>query len=198
MPDTVLPCFRYNPEWRVLICCEHRLAIPPAGLSIHLYSYHQIKEPFRGKIVEHLQNNYNIAEPQDVLVPPSYTPAIDGLELQQGFLCTLPDCNEPDQFRTLNLLNAQKHRGTVHRVSYRDLLYGIARVHLQAIFKHQPYARRFFVTSDAPLDTSALISRPVVHGQGISINPRLTPRPAFTPHSAAATPQFLTLPLTPP
>lgn len=125
---------------------EHQSAVALGELSSHLYTQHRLLDPRRKQLCHQLITAHNLCDADAVRQPPDGIAAIDGLKLQPGFHCILPQCDRPQGFRSLNLSRACRHRGKVHGVSHQGAEFGIQRVYLQTLFKRRGLLQWFIVT----------------------------------------------------
>jgi Orsellinic acid/F9775 biosynthesis cluster protein D len=82
----------YNAEFQVLICREHRCAIPPNFIERHFRREHKnIPLQIRQKIVQH-SRTLETCDPNDVTTPMETVAPINGLKSQRGFQCMFDGC----------------------------------------------------------------------------------------------------------
>jgi len=82
----------YNPEHKVLICRQHKTAIPPHFVERHLRGDHsQLALETRKEITEYAAG-LNLIEPGQATVFQEKRAPIHGLVIVDGFRCSVPDC----------------------------------------------------------------------------------------------------------
>jgi hypothetical protein len=80
----------YNENYRVIICRDCKYAIQKNALGSHLLR-HKIYRSERQHLLTAI-SQLDLLEPEDVLIPPGQSPAVDGLPVISGYKCTANGC----------------------------------------------------------------------------------------------------------
>jgi hypothetical protein len=84
----------YNEDYKVLICRQHKHAVPPDWILRHFRDMHQsVPLETREAIVEYSESLHLLA-PNDVVIPTELSHSIQGLEIRQGYQCQYYGCLE--------------------------------------------------------------------------------------------------------
>jgi len=82
----------YNDEYQVLICRQHKHAIPLKSIEKHFRDkHHGITLSARHEIMDYA-TSVLLHEPKDVVIPLEIIAPIHGLEIQRGYACGFDGC----------------------------------------------------------------------------------------------------------
>jgi Orsellinic acid/F9775 biosynthesis cluster protein D len=92
IPSIMNSYVNYNSEYRILICRQHKHAIPFKSIRKHFqYKHEGIPLSARQEILDYA-SSVLLDEPQDVIIPLEIIPPIHGLEIQKGYECSFGGC----------------------------------------------------------------------------------------------------------
>jgi hypothetical protein len=84
----------YNAQYKVLICRQHKYAIPPDYITRHFRESHQgIPLATRQGIVDY-SKTLDLAAVEEVATPPDQVEPVHGLNITDGFQCEFDECSE--------------------------------------------------------------------------------------------------------
>jgi hypothetical protein len=101
----------YNATYRILICRECQYAIQKSAISSHLLRHKIYREERQALLL--FTDKLQLLQPEDVPLPASGTPAIDGLPIISGYRCiSSPDCKS----LCASLKRMKRHQRENHNV----------------------------------------------------------------------------------
>jgi hypothetical protein len=84
----------YNAPYKVLICRQHKYAVPPDAILRHFRDcHHGIPLPTRQAIFNY-SRTLDLAAPEDIVIPQDAVERIKELGITEGFQCVYNDCSE--------------------------------------------------------------------------------------------------------
>lgn len=121
----------YNATYRILICRECQYAIQKSAISSHLLR-HKIYREERQALLS-FANGLDLFEPEQVPVPVSGTPAVDGLPVISGYRCISSSDYEG---LCASLKRMKRHQSDFHSVNDLSNVHAFARpAQLQTFFR---------------------------------------------------------------
>src|SRR5579859_2890095 len=92
IPSIMTSYVDYNEEYRILICCQHKYAIPFKSIGKHFHNkHHGIPLSARQEILQYA-SSVMLYEPKDVVTSLEIIAPIHGLEIQRGYICSFDGC----------------------------------------------------------------------------------------------------------
>jgi hypothetical protein len=82
----------YNKEYQVLICRQHKYAIPLKSIEQHFRDKHTGMPLIARQEIQELANTLALCEPKKVIISTERVGPIHGLEVQKGFQCNFDGC----------------------------------------------------------------------------------------------------------
>ena len=82
----------YNAEHKVLICREHKTAMPPRFIERHLHSEHIMLSLETRKAITEYAAGLDLVEPAQATIFLEKTAPIPGLAILEGLRCSAPGC----------------------------------------------------------------------------------------------------------
>jgi hypothetical protein len=131
----------YNPTYRILICRECQYAIQKSAVSSH-FLRHKIYREERQRLLAY-STGLDLPEPDHVDTPGPGTPAIDGLPLIAGYVCTSDACGK----LYASLKRMKKHWSEMHGDGSGSELLFMRPVVMQTFFRGTKI-RYFEVSTD--------------------------------------------------
>jgi len=84
----------YNTEYKILICRQHKYAIPPDYVLRHFRQSHKGVPLAARQAIMDYSKTLDLATPENIAVPDDGVQAITGLFIVDGFQCVYDDCQE--------------------------------------------------------------------------------------------------------
>jgi hypothetical protein len=84
----------YNREYQVLICRQHKYAIPPDRMFRHLQDFHMAIPLATRQVISDYSTSVNLVTPENITMPNEPVQCIDGLSIVNGFECQHDGCAE--------------------------------------------------------------------------------------------------------
>ena len=84
----------YNPEYKVLICRQHKYAIPQDRIFRHFQLFHLFIPLATRQLISNYSKTLELVAPENVATPLELVLCIDGLTIVNGFLCQYDRCRE--------------------------------------------------------------------------------------------------------
>lgn len=152
--------FVHLPRYRVLLCNDHGGCVSKKRFKKHVWALHAA----RGEIVQIADlevQALDIAEPQDIdLPPPSHAP-IPGLKVFTFFRCLVSGCSQESTACSQREETVRKHQSKVHKIHHKkgiDASSTIELISMQSFF--QPPLQRWFQVLSPPAPALAAAESP--------------------------------------
>jgi len=84
----------YNDEYKVLICRQHKYAIPPDGILRHFRDYHKAIPLATRQAIADYSKTLQLATLGEVATPTQQVQPVQGLAIVNGFQCEHDGCSD--------------------------------------------------------------------------------------------------------